>query len=109
MNVPSLLRMTGSALSINRHLNCWSAGITRKRRKIFLNTYPTCLVLPDGSSINIDYDEPRQIITLPVNIEMLSEEDKRRRLEERRPVTKAKIVEEYQDDFDETEFIKLSK
>ncbi|XP_017883735.1 39S ribosomal protein L55, mitochondrial [Ceratina calcarata] len=109
MNTPSLLRTARPALSIHRNLNCWTAGITKKHRKLYLNTFPTCLVLPDGSSIKIDYDEPRRIITLPLNIEMLSEEERRRRLEARRPITKTKIVEEYQDDFDETKFYKLSK
>ena len=65
------------------------------------------LVLPDGSSININYHEPRRIITLPLNIDELSEEEKRLRLGKRRTVTKAKVVEEYQDDnFDETQFFK---
>lgn len=62
------------------------------------------LVLPDGSSININYHEPKRIITLPLNIDEISEEEKRLRLEKRKTVTKAKIVEEYQDDFDETQF-----
>ncbi|XP_050599035.1 39S ribosomal protein L55, mitochondrial [Bombus affinis] len=104
MNIFSLLRPARSALSLHRKLNCWTTAITKKHRKLYLNTFPVHLVLPDGSSINIEYNEPRKIITLPLNIETLTEEQKRIRLERRKVITKAKIVEEYQDDFDETQF-----
>ena len=106
MNISSLLRPTQSTLSLYRKLNCWTAAITKTHRKLYLNTFSVHLVLPDGSSININYDEPRRIITLPVNIDELSQEEKRLRLGKRKTVTKAKVVEEYQDDFDETQFFK---
>lgn len=109
MNISSLLRTTQSALSLHRNLNCWTAGITKKHRKLYLNTYPTILVLPDGGSINIDYDEPRRIITLPLDVNTLSKEEYRIRMEGRRTIKKAKIVDEYQDDFDETQFFNLGQ
>lgn len=71
-----------------------------------MNTYPTVLVLPDGSSINIEYHEPRQIITLPLNISELSEVEQKRRLLRRKPKTKIVLVEEIQDDFDEFKYLK---
>ena len=104
MNISSLLQPARSALSLHRKLNCWTTAITKKHRKLYLNTFPVHLVLPDGSSINIEYNEPRKIITLPLDIETLTEEQKRIRLERRKVIIKAKIVEEYQDDFDETQF-----
>ena len=104
MNISSLLRPARSALSLHRKLNCWTAAITKKHRKLYLNTFPVHLVLSDGSSINIEYHEPRRIITLPIDITSLTEEERRIRLEKRRTVTKTKIVEEYQDEFDETQF-----
>lgn len=105
MNISSFLRTTQSALSLRRSLNCWTAGITKVHRKNYLNTYPTILVLPDGSSINIEYEyEPRRIIILPFDLSVLDPEKRRMRLEKRKLVKKIKIVDEYQDDFDETQF-----
>ncbi|XP_043604421.1 39S ribosomal protein L55, mitochondrial [Bombus pyrosoma] len=104
MNISSLLRPARSALSLHRKLNCWTAAITKKHRKFYLNTFPVHLVLSDGSSINIEYNEPRKIITLPLDIETLTEEQKQIRLEKRKTIAKAEIVEEYEDDFDETQF-----
>ncbi|CAL7952331.1 unnamed protein product [Xylocopa violacea] len=104
MNINLLLRTKQSVLSLHRNLNCWTAAITKKHRKIYYNSFPTYLVLPDGSSITIDYDIPRRIIVLPININTLSEEEREIRIQSRKPVIKAKIVEEYQDDYDETEF-----
>ncbi|CAK9831887.1 39S ribosomal protein L55, mitochondrial [Anthophora retusa] len=107
MNISSFLRTTQSALSLRRSLNCWTAGITKVHRKNYLNTYPTILVLPDGSSINIEYEhEPRRIIFLPINLSALTPEERKMRLEKRRLVKKVKIEDEYQDDFDETKFFK---
>lgn len=104
MNISSLLRPARSALSLHRKLNCWTAAITKKHRTFYLNTFPVHLVLPDGSSINIEYDEPRKIISLPLDIETLTEDQKRIRLEKRKVIIKTKMVEEYRDDFDETQF-----
>ncbi|XP_076753782.1 cystinosin-like isoform X2 [Xylocopa sonorina] len=109
MNISLLLRTKQSALSLHRNLSCWTAAITRKHRKIYYNTFPTYLVLPDGSSITIDYDVPRRIITLPLNIDTLCEEERKTRIEKRRTIVKAKISDEYQDDFDETEFYKVAQ
>lgn len=45
-----------------RYLNSLSAAITRPHRTFYLRTYPTVVVKPDGSTVNIRYHEPRQII-----------------------------------------------
>ncbi|XP_031827279.1 mitochondrial ribosomal protein L55 [Nomia melanderi] len=104
MNVSSLLRTTLTALTIRRSFNCWTAGITKKHRKIYENTYPTNLVFPNGSSIIIDQDSPREIITLPIHFEELSAEEREMRLQRRKPKYKVEI-EEYEDiDFDETKY-----
>ncbi|CAK9815406.1 39S ribosomal protein L55, mitochondrial [Anthophora quadrimaculata] len=110
MNISSFLRTTQTALSLRRSLNCWTAAITKPHRKNYFNTYPTILVLPDGSTIHIEYEyEPRKIIFLPIDLSALAPEERRIRLEKRRPVQKVKIVDEYQDDFDETEFFDFKK
>lgn len=106
MNIFSILQPMQRVLSLHRNLNCWTAAITKKHRKLYLNTFPVYLVLPDGSSINIDYEEPRRIIILPLNLNALSEEERQIRLGKRKTIVKTKVIEEYQDDFDETQFYK---
>ncbi|XP_076238358.1 mitochondrial ribosomal protein L55 [Calliopsis andreniformis] len=107
MNGPSLLQTTQTALSLCRSLNCWTAAITRKHRRIYKLTYPTYLIQPDGSSIQIHYDTPRRIITLPLNIETLSEVDRQKKIAARTPITKVKIIDEIEDDFDESKYFKI--
>lgn len=104
MNIFSILQPMQKVISFHRNLNCWTAAVTKKHRKLYLNTFPVYLVLPDGSSINIDYEEPRRIITLPLNLDNVSEEERQIRLGKRKTIVKTKIIEEYQDDFDETQF-----
>lgn len=41
--------------------------------------YPTAVILPDGSSINIRYEKPRRILKLPVDVSTLTEKEKERR------------------------------
>ncbi|XP_066593178.1 large ribosomal subunit protein mL55 [Prorops nasuta] len=110
MNMTSLLRVTQCASVLGRNLNCWSAAITRKHRKVFARTYPTALVFPDGSSINIDYHEPRKIIKLPLDLSTLTEEQRKLRLMKRIPKSKVAIKEEEDDiGFDETKYLKKRK
>lgn len=45
-----------------RYLNSNFASMTKPHRSIYARMYPTVLVRPDGSSINIRYHDPRQII-----------------------------------------------
>ena len=75
---------------------------------MYLRTYPVSLVLPDGSSIDIQYHEPRKIIRLPYDISLLSEAERKARIESRKPKTKVKIQEEIEDDFDENRYLKYS-
>ncbi|XP_046409182.1 39S ribosomal protein L55, mitochondrial isoform X2 [Ischnura elegans] len=92
-----------------RNLNCNTASITRAHRLTYARLYPTVLVLPDGSSINIRYHEPRKIITLPVDTSSLSEEELKRRMEKRKPKKKIKIEEDISDDFDVNKYVQYIK
>lgn len=47
---------------MRRYLNNNVASVTKVHRELYTRLYPTTVVLPDGSSINIRYDEPRRII-----------------------------------------------
>lgn len=92
-----------------RELNCWTAAITKKHRKTYERTYPTILVHPDGSSINIQYYEPRKIVVLPLDLSTLSEAERRARIERRKPKTIVKIEEELEDDFDEDRYVNMKR
>ncbi|KAF6198408.1 hypothetical protein GE061_008156 [Apolygus lucorum] len=83
-----------------RELSSATAFITRPHRNNYLLSYPTKLVLADGSSVTFRYHEPRQIITLPLDISTLSEEEAKLRLERRKPKTRVKIQEEEETRFD---------
>ena len=107
MNVTPLLRTTQTASCLCRKLNCWTAAITKAHRKTYRRTYPTRLVLSDGSSINIEYDVPRMIITLPLNMDTISEEQRQARILARTPLSKVKIIDEIEDDFDESKYYKF--
>lgn len=45
-----------------RHVSSATAAITKVHRLLYCRNYPTLVVQPDGSTINIRYHEPRQII-----------------------------------------------
>lgn len=47
-----------------RKISSSTAAVTKVGRSTYTRMYPTLLVLPDGSTINIRYHEPRKIITV---------------------------------------------
>ncbi|XP_071581472.1 large ribosomal subunit protein mL55 [Temnothorax nylanderi] len=105
-----LARIGNSATGLrSRNLNCWTAAITRKHRAVYERTYPTTLVFSDGSSIEIQYHEPRKIIVLPLNLAELTEAEQKKRLEMRKPKTKIVIAEEIEDSFDENRYLNFNK
>ena len=59
VNIPSLLFCNG-ALSVRYNSN--RAAVTRINRKVYPQMYPTLMVFPDGSTVNIRYKDPRAII-----------------------------------------------
>nr|CAD7203599.1 unnamed protein product [Timema douglasi] len=92
-----------------RDLNCNTASICKIHRVTYARTYPTIVVLPDSSSVNIRYHEPRKIIKLPLDLSTLTEEERKERLERRKPKKKVTIIEEIADNFDASKYIKLIK
>lgn len=57
------INMSGKVcLTAVRCLSSVSASITKVHRQTYTRTYPTIVVLSDGSTINIRYHEPRKII-----------------------------------------------
>ncbi|KAI5712501.1 hypothetical protein M8J76_014146 [Diaphorina citri] len=92
-----------------RRISSSSAAINRIHRGAYARTYPTLLVFPDGSTINIRYPEPRSIITLPLDLSKLTEEERKFRLEKRKPKSKIVIEEDVQDSFNPNKYIKYVK
>ncbi|XP_026751464.1 39S ribosomal protein L55, mitochondrial [Galleria mellonella] len=93
----------------NRYLNNNVTCITKIHREIYARMYPTRIVQPDGASINIRYHEPRKIIKLPLNLSLLSEEERRIRLERRKPKKKVKIIDDVEDNFNAKKYLKFMK
>lgn len=92
-----------------RCLNSNTAIIAKVHRKMYARLYPTTVVLPDGSSFNIRYYEPRKIIKLPLDLSTLSEAERMARLERRKPKKKVKIEEDIEDDFDARKYVHFLK
>ena len=84
-------------------------AIGRMQRHEFALTYPVCLVQPDGSTVEIRYKIPRRIMKLPEDLSKLSEAERQRRLEARKPKKKLVIEEDLSDDnFDASEYLRIT-
>ncbi|KAH8362285.1 hypothetical protein KR200_003171 [Drosophila serrata] len=57
-----LLKQLPLAVQQLRCLSSATAAVTRLHRSVYCRMYPTVVVQPDGSTINIRYHEPRKII-----------------------------------------------
>ena len=104
-----LLKPTQVLTLFSRNLDQWTAIPTRKHRRTNVTLYPTVLQLPDGSTLNIQYHEPIEIIKLPLDLSTLSEAERKKKLERRIPKSKVKIVDDIDDDFDESRYLKIKK
>ncbi|KAI8773406.1 39S ribosomal protein L55 mitochondrial-like isoform X1 [Biomphalaria glabrata] len=89
--------------------NSNATSITRPHRFAYPRTYPTILVFPDGSTINIRYHEPRSIIKLPVDMSALTEAEKKRILALRKPKQKLEVIEDLSVDVNFNEYSKFFK
>ncbi|XP_059609026.1 large ribosomal subunit protein mL55 [Phlebotomus argentipes] len=99
-----------SFLTQSRSISSTTAGITKIHRGVYARMYnPTVVVLPDGSSFNIRYHEPREIIRLPLDLSTLSEEERKMRLDRRKPKKKIRVYDELEDSFSSQKYLKMLK
>lgn len=89
--------------------NSNAASVTRVKRATYVRSYPTVLVQPDGSTINVRYHEPRQLIKLPLRFEELTPEQQQIVLVKRKPPEKIIVQEEIEDNFDSKQYLKYIK
>ncbi|CAL1526901.1 unnamed protein product [Lymnaea stagnalis] len=103
----SLFDLTSMLSCIRNNSN--TASITRAKRACFQRTYPTLLVFPDGSTINIRYKEPRRLIKMPLDFSKLTDAEKKVILAKRKPKQKLEVIEEFDDKFDFNDYSKFFK
>ncbi|XP_068951979.1 large ribosomal subunit protein mL55 [Petaurus breviceps papuanus] len=107
VSFPTLHHLHTSSLQLNSN----RASLTRIHRKAYVRLYPVMLVKQDGSTIHIRYKEPRRILTMPVDIDTLSPEERRMRLRKRNPkyMEVEKKETEFGDDFNVEQYAKFWK
>ncbi|XP_031640825.1 39S ribosomal protein L55, mitochondrial [Contarinia nasturtii] len=92
-----------------RNVSSATASITKTHRIFYCRHYPTTLVNPDGSTLTIRYHEPRKIIHLPLDLTLLTEEERKLRLERRKPSVVLKVEDDLDDNFSAKKYLRYIK
>ncbi|XP_048458321.1 39S ribosomal protein L55, mitochondrial [Rhincodon typus] len=85
--------------NVPRRNNSNRTSVVRCGRQVYARLYPVLLVRPDGSTINIRYKEPKRILTMPVDVSLLPEAERKARMRKRDPKRSRMKEEQYEDEF----------
>ncbi|XP_077159439.1 large ribosomal subunit protein mL55 [Paroedura picta] len=113
LRLEAFLRTLTPPCGLHTSASQWNSNhtsIAYAPRQKFTRTYPVLMVRTDGSTIHIRYKEPRQIMMMPVDINTLSEVERKVRLR-RKESSKVKEKEEipFEDDFKLDDYRKFWK
>lgn len=104
-----LLPFTSPWHQLHVRNNSNRSSVVRFGRQAYVRLYPVLLVRPDGSTINIRYKEPKKMITMPVDVSLLPEAERKARMRKRDP-KKVKVNEErFEDEFKVEDYSKFWK
>ncbi|XP_033098572.1 39S ribosomal protein L55, mitochondrial-like isoform X2 [Anneissia japonica] len=94
---------------VQSRLNSNRASIAKTNRKVYARMYPTLVVNTDGSTYHINYHEPRKILKLPLDVNMMDAEERKARMQQYQPKTKKTVEDDIDDDFTEQKYSHLWK
>ncbi|XP_066301717.1 large ribosomal subunit protein mL55-like [Branchiostoma lanceolatum] len=100
--------MLSSLVHQVRH-NSNRTTIARLNRSRYMRTYNARVVQADGSTITVPYKEPIGVIKMPLDIDNLSDQERRLRMARRMPKQVRQVEEEFEDDFDAKRYSHLFK
>lgn len=91
-----------------RQFNSKKCLIAKVECSKYVAKYPTTLVFSDGSTINFRYNEPRQLVKLPLTLDELEDSEKKKWLVRRR-IKEVQVKEEDKSDvkFDKNKYINI--
>ncbi|XP_038650235.1 39S ribosomal protein L55, mitochondrial [Scyliorhinus canicula] len=92
-----------------RRNNSNRTSIVRCGRQVYARLYPVLLIRPDGSTINIRYMEPKKMITMPVDVSLLPEAERKARMRKRDPKRAGMKEEQFEDEFKVDNYSKFWK
>ncbi|CAJ0568904.1 unnamed protein product, partial [Mesorhabditis spiculigera] len=106
---PALLRLVSISRSVQEVVvrqNAHRASLGKIGRSQYLLKYPVRLIRPDGSTIQVRADEPRETVQLAIDLKTLTDDERRQRLAARKPKAKKIRKEVIDDNFDSNEYMK---
>uniref|UniRef100_F1LCJ3 39S ribosomal protein L55 n=2 Tax=Ascaris TaxID=6251 RepID=F1LCJ3_ASCSU len=83
------------------------AAIGKIGRKSYIRRFPITVMRPDGSTIEIRASEPRDFVQLPLDLNAITEEERRHRLAARKPKVKQIKEDVIDDNFDIGQYAQL--
>ncbi|CAJ0568141.1 unnamed protein product, partial [Mesorhabditis spiculigera] len=88
---PALMRLASISRSMQEVVvrqNAHRASLGKIGRSQYLLKYPVRLIRPDGSTIQVRADEPRETVQLAIDLKTLTDDERRQRLAARKPKAK---------------------